>query len=113
MKHVIWLVAALAVARPAVAAEAKKKRPPAAQQEAAPVDPKLKDAAASARFLFRRHVDMCTPAQRCDKETLTVVDESEERFVKACRSCTSEKKCEEDRGAIRSGKSSSIYNPCE
>ena len=113
MKHAIWIVAALALARPALGAEAKKKRPPAPQSEAAPVDPKLKDAAASTRSLFRRRVDMCTPAARCDKETLAIVDECEERFVKACRACAPDKKCEEDRSAIRGGKSSGSYNPCD
>ncbi len=113
MKRVIWIAATLAVAQPAAAAEPKKKRPPAAQQEAAPVNPKLKDEVGSARFLFRRRVDLCTLPQRCDKETLTIVDEAEERFVKACRACAPEKKCEDDRSTIRSGKSSGSYNPCE
>jgi hypothetical protein len=113
MKHVIWIIAALCVAQPALAAEAKKKQPQASQSQVAPVDPKLKDAAASTRFLFRRRVDMCTPAGRCDKETLAIVDECEERFVKACRACAPDKKCEEDRSAIRGGKSSGSYNPCD
>jgi hypothetical protein len=113
MKWVMWIVAVLALARPAVAAQAKKKKPPAAKHEAAPVDPKAKDAVATARFLFRRRVDMCTPATQCDKETLAIVDECEERFVKACRACAEEKKCEDDRAAIRTGKSSSSYNPCD
>lgn len=120
MKRLVFLIAAfLVVAGPAGAAEKKNrnKAPPAGRvdkESATPaVDPKLKDASSRARFLFIRRVELCAPPQRCDRDTLGIIDEAEQRFVAACQACASEKKCEDDRATVRSGKAQSNFNPCE
>jgi hypothetical protein len=105
-------------AKPAKAAKAKKAKPAAAPDgasQATPAkeaDPKAKDSTASARFLFIRRVEMCSPPQHCSGETFTVVDEAEATFMNACKACASQTKCEEDRAKIREGKAQRSYNPC-
>jgi hypothetical protein len=118
MKRAIWIITVLSFVQPSFAAEQKKRTPaaeqkPAAQAPAPKVDAKAKDEVIAARYMFRRRVDLCAPPQRCDGQMLAIVDAAEERFVTACRVCAAEKKCEEDRKSIRTGKSSGSFSPCE
>lgn len=109
------LTAILLAAAPA--AGAPKRGAPAgeaAQPAPPPVDPALKDAAMTAKGLFMTRVEMCAPPQRCDAETLQVVEDAEKRFMRSCRACATDlKRCDEDRDAIRAGKGSRSFNPCD
>ena len=111
----IVLAAILLTATPALGAP-RKKGPAAGDSQPVPppVDPALKDAARVAKGLFISRVELCAPPQRCDRETLAVVDEAEKRFMLSCRACATDlKRCDEDRDTIRAGKGSRGYNPCD
>jgi hypothetical protein len=54
-------------------------------------------------------VEACERPERCDQGLL---EDSEKRFMIACRVCASEAECEADRAAVRAGQSSSGKNPC-
>jgi hypothetical protein len=113
IQRAVLIAIGLTLAAPTLAA-GKKKQDSKAKKETPPAtDPKLIDEVSSARYLFMRRVDMCSPPQRCDGETMTVVDEAEKRFVTACVACAPEKKCEEDRARIREGKGPRNFNPCQ
>jgi hypothetical protein len=115
IQRVVLIAIGLTLAAPTLAADKKKQDSSAAKakKEKQPAtDPKLIDEVAAARSLFVSRVDMCSPPQKCDAETMTVVDDAEKRFVTACAACASEKKCEEDRAQIRGGKGPRHFNPC-
>jgi hypothetical protein len=98
--------AAGAAEKPARAAVQKKETKPAPA-----VDSKLREAAARTRNTLRRLATVC-PDKKCDPADLELIANAEKRYVEACRACSTEERCEEDRAKIRDN-TSKRFGPCD
>jgi len=134
----VLLVLAVALARPAVAAEgtipekttgkkasAEKSKPtkaaekPSAAKAAAPetkkpaaaptATPAQAGAVMRAKRTFRYAADSCSRPEKCDQ---TLRDEAKSTFMDACTACAPEEQCEQERDAILNGTAKGSKNPC-
>lgn len=117
MWRLVLVLMALLVATPVNGAQGKKGSPGAAPSRSEPTarepDAKLKEAAMRARETFRKRVDLCgsDPRRKCAPDVLSLIETAEKDFVRACRACAPEERCEADRSSVRGGLARRS-NPC-
>lgn len=92
------------------AAEKKGKKDAKEKKETAPpVNPGHLAAVNRSKSVFIFAMESCDRPDRCDP---SLRDESERRFLEACRLCASAERCEAERDTIRAGQAKRRANPC-
>jgi hypothetical protein len=132
----LLIVLAVALAHPAAATEAsapaktantkasaeKGKSAKSGQKPTAPTTSEAKKPAATitatpaqlgavmrAKRTLRYAADACSRPEKCDE---VLRDEAKNTFMDACRACTSEELCEQERDALLNGTAKGSKNPC-